>query len=86
MRADAAHEWVGWNPATNTATYAAGQRPSAVGQPGLLRVSWNNKQAADYSAADGNFSFGPVQRADLLDEGVRAATARRGEARPGRPW
>jgi len=38
-------------------------------------VSWNNKQAADFSAADGNFSFGPVQRVDLLDSGVRAATA-----------
>ncbi|MGH3416863.1 MAG: penicillin acylase family protein, partial [Actinocrinis sp.] len=38
-------------------------------------VSWNNKQAEDYSAADGNFSWGAVQRADLLDQGVKAYLA-----------
>ncbi len=72
--ADAAHEWVGWNPSDNTATYIpASAHPQSVNQD--FYVSWNNKQAIDYSAADGNFSFGPVQRAQLLDEGVRAATA-----------
>jgi acyl-homoserine lactone acylase PvdQ len=74
QRADAAHEWVGWNPDTNTASYTpAAARPQSVNQD--FYVSWNNKQASDYSAADGNFSFGPVHRADLLDAGVRAATA-----------
>ena len=37
MRGDAAHEWVGWNPDTNVATYTPVVRASAVGQPGLLR-------------------------------------------------
>jgi acyl-homoserine lactone acylase PvdQ len=74
MLADAGHEWVGWNPDTNTATYLPiSAHPQSVDQD--FYVSWNNKQAGDYSAADGNFSFGPVQRAQLLDEGVRAATA-----------
>jgi len=74
QRGDAAHEWLGWNPDTNTATYTpASAHPQGVNQD--FYVSWNNKQAADYSAADGNFSFGPVHRADLLDAGVRAATA-----------
>lgn len=74
MRADAAHEWIGWNPADNTATYTpASAHPQSVNQD--FYVSWNNKQAVDFSAADGNFSFGPVQRAQLLDKGVRAATA-----------
>jgi hypothetical protein len=74
MAADPAHEWVGWNPDTNTATYLPDSaHPQAVNQD--FFVSWNNKQAGDYSAADGNFSFGPVQRAQLLDAGVRAAMA-----------
>ncbi len=74
QQADAAHEWVGWNPDTNVATYTpVSAHPQAVDQDYL--VSWNNKQAKDYSAADGNFSFGPVQRAQLLDQGVRAKLA-----------
>ena len=78
MTADAAHEWAGWNPDTNTATYTpVSAHPQSVNQD--YYVSWNNKQAADYSAADGNFSFGPVQRAQLLDEGVRAALSGSGK-------
>jgi acyl-homoserine lactone acylase PvdQ len=74
MRGDAAHEWVGWDPATNTASYTpASAHPQSVNQD--FYVSWNNKQALGYSAADGNLSFGPVQRADLLDDGIRAATS-----------
>ncbi len=66
------YEWQGWDPATNTATYTpAGAHPNSVNQD--YYVSWNNKQAKDYSAADGNFSFGPVQRAQLLDAPVAAA-------------
>ncbi|RZU54136.1 F5/8 type C domain-containing protein [Krasilnikovia cinnamomea] len=69
---EAAYEWVGWNPATNTATYdPASAHPQAVNQDYF--VSWNNKQAAGYSAADGNFSFGAVHRADLLDRPIKAA-------------
>jgi hypothetical protein len=74
VAADAAHEWAGWNPDTNTATYLPpSTHPQSVNQD--YYVSWNNKQAKDYSAADGNFSFGPVQRAQLLDDGVKAALA-----------
>jgi acyl-homoserine lactone acylase PvdQ len=74
MAADTAHEWVGFDPADNSAAYLpADAHPHSVDQD--FYVSWNNKQAGDYSAADGNFSFGPVQRAQLLDEGVRAALA-----------
>jgi acyl-homoserine lactone acylase PvdQ len=71
---DAANEWSGWNPATNTATYQpASAHPQAVDQDYF--VSWNNKQANGYSAADGNFSFGPIQRVDLLDKPLRAGIA-----------
>ena len=72
VRAAPAYEWQGWNPDTNTARYTPpAQHPNDVGQD--YYVNWNNKQAAGYSAADGNFSFGPVQRADLLDASVRSA-------------
>ncbi|WP_326825143.1 penicillin acylase family protein [Streptosporangium sp. NBC_01756] len=74
MTADAAHEWAGFDPAANTATYTApATHPQSADQD--YYVSWNNKQAKDYGAADGNFSFGPVHRADLLDAPVKAALA-----------
>jgi acyl-homoserine lactone acylase PvdQ len=73
-RAQAAYEWSGWDPATNTATYQAGSaHPQAVNQDYF--VSWNNKQAADFGAADGNYSFSAIQRADLLDKPIKAAIA-----------
>ncbi|HEY3870308.1 MAG TPA: penicillin acylase family protein [Actinocrinis sp.] len=66
----AANEWAGWNPSTDSADYtAASAHPNSTDQD--YYVSWNNKQALDYSAADGNFSYGPVQRVDLLDQGIR---------------
>ncbi|MFC6084787.1 penicillin acylase family protein [Sphaerisporangium aureirubrum] len=78
MTADAAHEWAGHDPATNTATYTApSTHPQTASQDYL--VSWNNKQAKDYGAADGNFSFGPVHRVDLLDAPVKAALAGAGK-------
>ncbi len=74
MKAEAAYEWQGWDAAVNTASYLpADAHPHGVNQD--YYVSWNNKQAKDFSAADGNFSFGSVQRADLLDARVRAALA-----------
>ncbi|HEX6874007.1 MAG TPA: penicillin acylase family protein [Micromonosporaceae bacterium] len=73
-RADAAYEWQGWNPDNNTATYTArSAHPQSVNQD--YYVSWNNKQAIDYGAADGNFSFGSVHRGQLLDAPVKAVIA-----------
>jgi hypothetical protein len=73
-RAQPAYEWPGWDPATNTATYQAGSaHPQAVNQDYF--VSWNNKQAADFGAADGNYTFSAVHRADLLDKPIKAAIA-----------
>ncbi|HZN18190.1 MAG TPA: penicillin acylase family protein, partial [Micromonosporaceae bacterium] len=70
-RADAAYEWVGWNPDTNTASYTPpSAHPQSVNQD--YYISWNNKQAYDYSAADGNFSFGAVHRGHLLDRPIRS--------------
>ncbi|MGW4464238.1 penicillin acylase family protein [Micromonospora sp. NPDC004704] len=74
QKAEPAYEWPGFDPATNTATYTpVAAHPNSVNQD--YYVSWNNKQAKDFGAADGNFSFGAVHRGDLLDKPVRAALA-----------
>ncbi len=38
-------------------------------------TSWNNKEAPAWSAADDQFSFGPVYRSQLLDRRIEAAIA-----------
>src|SRR6185312_6042477 len=66
----AADEWPGWNPTAATSQdLPASAHPNSTDQD--YYVSWNNKQALDYSAADGNYSYGPVQRVDLLDTGIK---------------
>jgi acyl-homoserine lactone acylase PvdQ len=42
------------------------QHPQAIDPPGGVLLNWNNKPAADVGAADSNFSYGSVQRVDLL--------------------
>ncbi|MEV4630924.1 penicillin acylase family protein [Micromonospora sp. NPDC049523] len=74
QKAEPAYEWAGFDPVANTANYTpTGAHPNSVDQD--YYVSWNNKQAKDFGAADGNFSFGAVHRGDLLDKPVRAALA-----------
>ena len=64
-----ADQWVDWSPTAYTEQdTAASAHPNSVDQD--YYVSWNNKQALDYSAADGNYSWGPVQRVDLLNTGI----------------
>lgn len=66
----AADEWPGWNPTAGTSQdLPAASHPNSTDQD--YYVSWNNKQAPDYSAADGNYSYGPVQRVDLLNTGIK---------------
>jgi hypothetical protein len=48
-------------------------RPHAVDPDSL--VSWNNKQAPGWAAADDKFSYGPVFRSQMIDARVRAAYA-----------
>jgi hypothetical protein len=72
MRAEPAFEWVDYDHTTNTAAYEPdSSHPQSVNQD--YYINWNNKQAEDFSAADGNFSFGAVHRGELLDTPVRAA-------------
>ena len=65
-----ADEWVDWNTTNYTETdIPVSAHPNSQDQD--YYVSWNNKQALDYSAADGNYSWGPVQRVDLLNTGIK---------------
>ena len=41
-------------------------------------LNWNNKPAANVGAADSNFSYGPVQRVNLLSAALAGAQGRTG--------
>ena len=69
-----AYDWKGFNPRFNTsATVGLDQRPHAVDPPFL--VSWNNKQAPGFAAADDKFSYGSVFRSQMIENRIKAAIA-----------
>ncbi|MFE6484640.1 penicillin acylase family protein [Streptomyces sp. NPDC057757] len=66
--AQAAYDWQGWNPATNTATYTApSAHPNSIDQD--YYISWNNKVAKDYTTAP--WGNGSVHRGNLIDDRVK---------------
>jgi acyl-homoserine lactone acylase PvdQ len=66
-------DWKGFNPTTQTAEFLPfSKHPQAVDPPFL--VSWNNKQAAGWAAADDKYSYGPLFRSQMIADKVRAAT------------
>jgi acyl-homoserine lactone acylase PvdQ len=73
-------DWRGFDPALHTLDllpFAA--HPQAI-DPDYL-VSWNNKQAPGWAAADDKYAFGPVYRSAMIAARVRAALGRRGKMR-----
>ncbi|MCX5413614.1 penicillin acylase family protein [Streptomyces sp. NBC_00059] len=78
VRAEKAYEWRGYDPAANTTDYTPfAEHPHSSGQD--YYISWNNRQARDYSTAA--FGFGSVHRGDLLDDRVSALVAAGGVTR-----
>ncbi|MFF4143060.1 penicillin acylase family protein [Streptomyces sp. NPDC001698] len=76
--AQPAYEWRNWDPGLNTADYTPpSAHPASVDQD--YYVSWNNKQALDYSAA--SWGNGSVHRGDLLEDRVRKLVAAGGVTR-----
>ncbi len=64
-----AFDWQGFNPTNHTASLTpAAEHPQVINQPVL--TSWNNKQAPGFGAADGNWSYGPVYRSQMLDRQI----------------
>lgn len=72
------YEWRNWNPTTNTADYTApSAHPNSMDQD--YYISWNNKQAADYTTA--SWGNGSVHRGNLLDDRVKRLVAAGGVTR-----
>jgi acyl-homoserine lactone acylase PvdQ len=70
--AEPGYEWQNWDAGTNTASWTPfGAHPNSVDQD--YYVSWNNKQALDYTSA--SFGEGSVHRSDLLDSRLGALVA-----------
>jgi acyl-homoserine lactone acylase PvdQ len=68
------YDWQGFDPADRTEkTVGYNQRPHAVNPDSM--VSWNNKQAPGFAAADDKFTYGPVFRSQMIDTRVRATYA-----------
>ncbi|MCW3013311.1 MAG: hypothetical protein JWO02_403 [Solirubrobacterales bacterium] len=69
-----AYDWKGYDPVDRTQRIVPlNSRPHAVNPDSL--VSWNNKQAPGWSAADDKFSYGSVHRSQMIDRRVRASYA-----------
>jgi acyl-homoserine lactone acylase PvdQ len=67
------YDWKGFKPATQTATYLPfSKHPQAV-DPEYL-VSWNNKQAPKWAAADDQYSYSPMFRSQMISDRVKAGT------------
>ncbi|MCN9244767.1 penicillin acylase family protein [Streptomyces sp. RY43-2] len=76
--AQSAYEWKNWDPATNTADYTpTSAHPNSIDQD--YYISWNNKQAKDYTAAP--WGEGSVHRGDLLEDRVKALVTAGGVTR-----
>ena len=67
-----AYDWKGYDPQTHTAKWLPAKRhPQALDPPYL--VSWNNKQAPRWAAADDKYAYGPMYRSQLIERRVRRA-------------
>jgi acyl-homoserine lactone acylase PvdQ len=66
------YDWKGFNPKTQMADFLPfNKHPQAV-DPEFL-VSWNNKQAPEWAAADDKYDYGPIFRSQMISDRVKAA-------------
>jgi acyl-homoserine lactone acylase PvdQ len=66
---DSRFEWRKWDPVRRTAKETPfSAHPQTIDQRYI--TSWNNKPAPGYSAADNQWSYGPVYRSQLFDDRV----------------
>jgi acyl-homoserine lactone acylase PvdQ len=59
---DAAYDWQGW--------LSADEHPQQVNPPSGYLVSWNNKPAPQWAAADDQWGYGPVHRSLAISDRV----------------
>jgi hypothetical protein len=63
------YDWQGYDPSMRTLSVLPfAQHPNAI-DPDYL-VSWNNKQAPQWAAADDKYSYGPVYRSQLIEDRI----------------
>jgi acyl-homoserine lactone acylase PvdQ len=66
------YDWRGFDPSTHTADWLPIDRHPHAVDPRFL-VSWNNKQAPGWAAADDQYDYGPIHRSQLIADRVRAS-------------
>ncbi len=71
-------DWKGYDPATHTAKWLPAKRHPQAVDPRYL-ISWNNKQARGWAAADDQWGYGPIFRSQLIERYVRKAIKGRRE-------
>jgi acyl-homoserine lactone acylase PvdQ len=69
-----AYDWKGYDPATHTADWLPFARHPHITDPDYL-VSWNNKQAPRWAAADDHWAYGPIYRSQLIEDRIKADIA-----------
>jgi acyl-homoserine lactone acylase PvdQ len=68
------YDWQGFDPALHTMdTLPFKKHPQAIDPPFL--VSWNNKQAPKFAAADDKYAFGSIYRMQLIRNFIEADLA-----------
>ena len=80
------YDWQGFNPRPAHADWCRfAKHPHAVDPPYL--VSWNNKQAPGWAAADDKYAYGPLFRSQMIARHGRRRRSRASEddARAARP-
>jgi acyl-homoserine lactone acylase PvdQ len=72
-----AYDWQGFNARKHTMKVLSNaQRPHTVDQDYI--VSWNNKQAPGFAAADDQWGYGPTYRQAMLVANIKSALAKGG--------
>jgi hypothetical protein len=66
-----AYDWKGFDPTLQTETDVPFAQHPHVVDPEYL-VSWNNKQAPEWSAADDQYGYGPVFRQQMIAAHIQA--------------
>jgi acyl-homoserine lactone acylase PvdQ len=66
------YDWKGFNPKTHNAEWLPfAKHPQAVDPENGYLVSWNNKQAPQWAAADDKYDYGPVFRQQMIADHIR---------------
>lgn len=66
-------DWKGFDPSTFLADFLPnGKHPQAINPPYL--VSWNNKQAPEWAAADDQYAYSSVHRSQMISDRVKRGT------------